>query len=281
MDTNAEKTNSSEQGTVPRKKKTPTQLRRERKKRQKERERRQRDLERKTESHHFKQHSDTKESQDSESETKRATRRQSNGRKASDVDQTTTGHGLTVDADSGEWRDKQQDRADHQATPDSSSSDTESQPESSSHNSQSPTHSAASFIDKGGDSDNPTIEEERENIEQSSSKGGVDVTEAKTRVEEREREEEGEVVSKTSSTDGEYAPQDGSRELESPSMVISAQKAAEETYSIDHKAGHLATEASNKSGGTASEEEDLDLKRSDSRMRTRTTGVELELKPEE
>ena len=145
VDTCGERSKTGDPNTALRKKKTPTQLRRERKKRQKERERRQRELVKQ-------QQMELKTTKDSETESKEDEKKQSN------QDEQTSSRSI-IDALADD-KHTQQD-----AILDLSSSDSEHNPESSSN---SPTHSSSSLT-KSMDNDKPLgedsgIQDQRESL---------------------------------------------------------------------------------------------------------------------
>ena len=153
VEASGERSKIGDPNTVLRKKKTPTQLRRERKKRQKERERRQRELEKQ-------QQMEGKLMKDSETaETKRDERKQSDQNEQINI---------TTIADD---KHTQQD-----VVLEFSSSDSEHNPESSSN---SPTHSSSSLT-KSVDNDepladNPGIPNQREDLSRSGQSNEAEV----------------------------------------------------------------------------------------------------------
>ena len=277
IDTSRERGKPSDQNNMAlRRKKTPTQLRRERKKRQKERERRQRDLEKRNEGQ-FKQQTEDK---DSETETKAAIRGECS-KEGDNEDQKSSSP--TSDSTTREGNSEQSTTTDHRSTlgDELSSSESEPHPESSRNNSQdhSPTHSTSS-IEKSLDNDTTTGEEQRNHEANSHSQCSDGLGE--TNREEPAPTDEDVVFLEVISTG------DKPRQLEdrvnnkerSPSLVVMTEEAASKVK-INQESSHQATKTkTDASVLTAAYYEEKDNK-PDGGMENGVAELELELKPEE
>lgn len=265
IETNGEKGKAGDQNTVLRKKKTPTQLRRERKKRQKERERRQREMEKRSEAQ-AKQQTEGKTSKDlMEPETETKEWRQ-DGRKESDYKQqqipqptsaaasTASGNGDDNNDEATEGHQAQQGES---LMDELSSSDSEHHPESSNNShSQSPAHSSYSPA-KSLENDN---EPEEDLLEQQDAL--VKLPGATSTADEPAQEEQ--------VSDHEDSLQD-----DNPSTDTIVESGSEVT--VNHKAGHSVTmTTTHELFLTTYDKGDTKLDHG-----LQNGAVELELKPEE
>ena len=275
-----------------RKKKTPTQLRRERKKRQKERERRQRELEKKSEAQ-LKQNAEVKVARDSDASTKETVRVEE--LKSGDNEQEVSAKPTrSSEADATRDEDKVEGG-------DIFSSDSELHPKSSRDNSQnhSPVRSTSS-VEKGLDDNKPSecqgTDSQQNQLQENLIEHHSDTNQEETAIEEEDSEEEEEeeeeedaVFSEATSTvDDQLIQQatvndgDVEEEEKSPSMVILSDQEEERGVTINHKtvpAGHLATKT--KLGDvdlTTCEKVDV---KADGGMQGGVSEFELELKREE
>lgn len=247
VDTCGERNKTGDPNTALRKKKTPTQLRRERKKRQKERERRQRELEKQQQMEH-------KTAKDSETESKEDDKKQSSQDKQTSPRSTNDAivdDKHTQDTILGEL----------------SSSDSEHNPESSSN---SPTHSSSSLT-KSMDNDEPLgVDPEMKNPQESLSCS----TESNEEVATIEKEP------KPAST-GVKSAQEEQLQEEKPSIVMLTKESRAEVK-IHQQAGCQAMLTTTQDTVATIQEESIrERSKADGGMQDGLVELELELKPEE